>query len=156
MTEATKKANYTPEMVAKMVSVYGAAGVELTPEGEAKRQKAMESLATDLSRTVASIRSKLSFEKVYIPKVKATPKNSTTAKKSDTVTAIAECANDSTVNFESLENANRKVLDYIVDLQCQNLALENELFDTDEQLIADAAAVAAQAAEAAATDETAS
>ena len=126
MTEKAKKVNYTPEMVADMVTVYGAATDEST------RDAAMDSLATKYGKTVASIRSKLSFEGVYVAKAKPTAKGTNAVKKADMVTAIAEFANDDSLSFDSLENANRTVLNYVIDLQMANLALENELFAEQE------------------------
>ena len=131
MTEKAKKVNYTPEMVADMVTVYGAATDEFS------RDAAMDSLATKYGKTVASIRSKLSFEGVYQAKAKATPKGTNAVKKADMVTAIAEFANDDSLSFDSLENANRTVLNYVIDLQMANIALEAELFSLQDVPVED-------------------
>ena len=108
-----KKVNYPPEMVKTMLEVYGAA--ENTDEA---RQEAMEKLSEQFGRTVASIRAKLSFERVYIAKAKPEKSGGTRILKSDIVSLIAKNSGEKNAEFfESLAGANRAVLDYIVRVQ---------------------------------------
>jgi hypothetical protein len=132
-----KAPNYTAEIVADIIAVYQAAD-----DSDDARKAAMEESAAKHGRSVASIRSKLAFESVYIPLAKATPKGGSRVKKSDMVSDIAAnagLANDSF--FDSLEGANKAVLTYVAGLQVANFELESELFDTDEAIVAAAEAL---------------
>ncbi len=122
-----KTVNYTAENVAKMREVYCAA------DGEKERDAAIVTLATDLGKTVASIRSKLSFEGVYIAKAKPESKSTRTTK-ADLMADIADNAqHPNDAFFDSLSGANRDVLRWVIGLQTQIHDLENELFaEADE------------------------
>ena len=109
----SKQKNYSDAEVARMVEVYTAESVQT----QADREAAVEALHVELDRPIASIRSKLAHEGVYIAKPKPQPKGGRT-KKSDLVQRIADEAdmkNDSF--FDSLEGANKAVLEWIIDLQ---------------------------------------
>ena len=107
-----KKVNYTPENVVTMVELYTSADSDET------RQAAMETLSADLGKTVASIRSKLSHEGVYIAKAKAEKSGEKRILKSDLVDQIADNAGfENDEFFESLAGANKAVLEYILKLQ---------------------------------------
>jgi len=110
-----KKVNYTPENVVTMVELYTSADSDET------RQAAMETLSADLGKTVASIRSKLSHEGVYIAKAKAEKSGEKRILKSDLVDQIADNAGfENDEFFESLAGANKAVLEYILKLQNVN------------------------------------
>lgn len=116
----TKQVNYTAENVVQMTALYQAA------DSESTREIAIEQIAEGLGKTVASVRSKLSHEGIYIPKVKAEKTGTTRVTKSDLVQVIADFAgleNDSF--FDSLEGANKAVLAYVIGLQQDVLALES-------------------------------
>ena len=113
---ATKKVNYTPEVVKTMLEIYGAAGTE--PEQHEARQAAMEEIAEFAGKTVASVRAKLSAEGVYIKKPEVEKSVTTRVLKSDLVAQIADNADMKNPEFfESLAGANKAVLEYILDLQ---------------------------------------
>ena len=110
----SKVANYTPENVAVMREVYQAASTE------AERSDAMDTLAEMFGKTVASVRSKLSHEGVYIAKVKAEKSGTTRVLKSDKVDEISAFAGNANDQFfESLAGVNKGVLDYVLALQAE-------------------------------------
>jgi hypothetical protein len=144
----TKKAvNYSPENIVYMTGIYQAATTE------AERKAAMETIATELNKTVASVRSKLSFEQVYIPLV-ATPSKGKRVTKADLLAEIADTADhDNDQFFDSLSGANASVLRWIMELQAdieaqQALIAEPEMQAGIVALDAREAAEAAEAAEA--------
>jgi hypothetical protein len=127
-----KAPNYTADIVADIVAVYQAAA-----DTDADRQAAMAESAAKHGRSVASIRSKLAYEQVYIPLAKKESKGTNRVKKSDMVSDIAANAgkaNDSF--FDSLEGSNKGVLNYVLDLQTANFDLEAELF-AEQEIVAD-------------------
>lgn len=106
-----KAINYPAEVVQDMVAVYTAA------ESDAERAGALELLAEKHGRTVASIRSKLASEGVYIAKAK-TAKGSRRVKKEDILSEIAANAPEKHEGFfDSLAGANKAVLEFVRDLQ---------------------------------------
>lgn len=112
----TKKVeNYTAEMVTRMKAVYQAAD-----DSDEARQEAMEAIQEFTGKSLPSIRSKLATEGVYIAKAKPTPKGGNRVTKADLVNQIAdfEPAKPSGF-FDSIEGANKNVLEYVIALQVE-------------------------------------
>lgn len=102
-----KAANYTAEQTAKLVEAYTAA------ESQADRDAVVSSMATEMGKSVASIRAKLSREGVYVKK-EATRKDGTpVVKKDEFATAIGNILKLSEPDVDSLAKANRKALQTI-------------------------------------------
>lgn len=107
----SKTQNYTAEQVAEVREAYVAAGTH------EDRLAVVDQFAEKFGKTVASIRSKLAHEGVYIAKPKPESK-STRVKKSELVQQIADKADlDNDSFFDSLEGANKAVLEWIISLQ---------------------------------------
>ena len=105
MTEKT--VNYTDEMVARLHEVYdGEASEEVRTEQVAQ-------LSEELGKSLASIRAKLTREKVYVPKAKA-PAGKAGVLKSALVSVIAGKLGVPEDTVGSLEKANKSVLVLIV------------------------------------------
>ena len=104
-----KAVNYTPEQATKMVAEYKA-GVTV------------ESLATEMGRTVRSIVAKLSREKnadgsqVYVAKTYKTKTGETVIKKSELADKLTELADLTAEEADSLTKANKTALAKIVAL----------------------------------------
>jgi hypothetical protein len=98
MTAKTEKAvNYTPEQTTKMVADY-AAGVTV------------ETLATEMGKTVRSIIAKLSREGVYKAKEYKTKAGTVPVKKDETADEIGKLAGLSEGEIDSLTKANKTAL----------------------------------------------
>ena len=98
MTTATKKAvNYTDAQTAKMVADYVAGAT-------------VETIATELGKTVRSVVAKLSREKVYVAKVRTTKTGDVVVKKDATADAIAALLGLTEAEAESLTKANKTAL----------------------------------------------
>lgn len=103
-----KAVNYTPEMETRMESVYTAA---TSDEG---RKAAVMALASELGKTPASIRAKLSRMNVY-RKAERTDKTGAPVVKKDAVaTAIGEMLNLAEGDADSLAKANKGALKAIL------------------------------------------
>lgn len=95
--------NYTDEMVARLREVY-------KPEdSEAAREEQIENLATELDRTVRSIRAKLTREGLYVAKAKA-PAGKRVIRKDQLIMAIAAKLQVAEEELDSLSKANKAVL----------------------------------------------
>jgi len=101
----SKDTNYTDEVATAMVEAYQ------TCETQEARDQVVTDLAKNLNRNVASIRAKLVREGVYISKTVAkTP----AVTKADLVGQIADEVGVTADLFDSLEKANKNVLERIV------------------------------------------
>ena len=122
----TKKAeNYTPEMTATIINAYTSA------DSDESRKNTVAAMAEKFGKTVASVRMKLVREGVYV-KATATDKNcKEITKKGELVTKIANRCNVRPELFDSLEKANKAVLEAILnrlsELENNVLALEHTL-----------------------------
>ena len=103
-----KTPNYTDEMVKEMVSVYGAA------TDADSRSKAVAMLADKFGKSVASIRAKLTREKVYVKKVYKTKAGGNVVAKGEMVVEIAHLCDVAPELFDSLEKVNKSVLSTII------------------------------------------
>ena len=99
---AEKTVNYTPEQTAKIIADYQA-GV------------AVESIAQAMGKTVRSIVTKLSREKVYIAKSYVNKNGEKPVKKDVTADAIGAILRLSENDIESLTKANKSALKAIFD-----------------------------------------
>jgi hypothetical protein len=98
MTQETKT-NYTPEQTQALVEGYQA--------GET-----VEVLAANMGKTVRSVVAKLSREKVYVAKTRAT--GQARVRKAELVDQLAVACGVAPEVFESLEKANHDVLEALV------------------------------------------
>ena len=98
MTQETKT-NYTPEQTQALVAGYQA--------GET-----VEVLAANMGKTVRSVVAKLSREKVYVAKTRAT--GQARVRKAELVDQLAVACGVAPEVFESLEKANHDVLEALV------------------------------------------
>jgi molybdopterin converting factor small subunit len=98
MTQETKT-NYTQEQTQALVAGYQA--------GET-----VEVLAANMGKTVRSVVAKLSREKVYVAKTRAT--GQARVKKAELVDQLAAACGVAPEVFESLEKANHDVLEALV------------------------------------------
>ena len=101
---AAKTVNYTPEMTASLVEAYKANPTEAT----------VKEFAGTFNKTVKSIVAKLSKEGVYVKKEYKTKKGETPVSKATLVAVLAEKAGKSAEAFDSLEKANKAVLEALV------------------------------------------
>ena len=103
MTAKTAKpVNYTTEQTVKMVADYQA-GVTV------------ETIATELGKTVRSIVAKLSREKVYVAKTYTSKTGEAVIKKDTVADYIGEALGLSEADTESLTKANKTALKMIAD-----------------------------------------
>lgn len=116
----TKTVTYTPEMVSEMITTYKAA------TDEKSRYSAVKTLAEKFGMSVAAIRGKLVFEKVYIPKNK-TSKSTRTNKEQYAKNLAKIIGNEELTNsFKNLTvDALTSTINYIYDLKLAVEALEN-------------------------------
>lgn len=104
---AEKTVNYTDEMVARLKEVYDPSADEDT------RKAQITQLANELGRKEASIRAKLTYEKLYVPLEKA-PAGKAPVRKSALVTAIAEKMDVAEDVVGSLEKATKVTLEKVL------------------------------------------
>ena len=97
------KVNYTDEAVARLNEVYDG------NDTEDKRDAQVAQLAQELGKSAASIRVKLTRERLYVPKAKA-PAGKATIRKAQLVTAIAQLMNEDEDVIGSLEKATKVTL----------------------------------------------
>lgn len=126
MTTKQKTVNYTDAQVKKMTAIYQAAkdnypATATEDEKFALRNAAMKEIEAFTGKTIPSIRSKLGVIGIYEGKPE-TVKSSTGKRitKRDLVDTIADNGNQRNDKFfDSLEGANKTVLEYIISLQNQ-------------------------------------
>lgn len=99
-----KTVNYTAEQTAELVSAYESA------ETEAARQAVVETFAEKFNRKVASVRSKLVAEGVYVKAERKSKTGEAIVSKAQLVETIASNIGVASEAFESLEKANKAVL----------------------------------------------
>ena len=106
---ATSKAQtYTEDQVSKMVSDYTAV------ETDEARAEVVDTLAQEFGKSVASIRSKLVREGVYVKKARTTKDGSAVVSKADLVQQIADAIGEDVEVIESLEKATKVTLNKIL------------------------------------------
>ena len=101
---ADKTVNYTPEMTAELVEAYKA-----SPNDET-----VKAFADKFGKSVKSVVAKLSREKVYVAKEYKTKKGEKPVAKAELVAKLAAFAGKSEAEFDSLEKANKAVLEALV------------------------------------------
>lgn len=104
MTMTTKNPTYTDDQVSKMVEVYTDAS------NDTDRTEVVQTLAQEFSKSVASIRSKLVREGVYVAKTRVSKTGAPVINKADIVNQIADEIGVDAETFESLEKATKPVL----------------------------------------------
>ena len=98
-----KTPNYTEEMVARLHEVYDGNATEEV------RKAQVAQLAEELGRSAASVRAKLTREKIYVPLEKA-PTGKNTVRKAELVASIAEKIGMDVDAAGSLEKVTKAVL----------------------------------------------
>jgi len=109
MTDTAKSVNYSKVQLESLITAYTAE--ELT---DADRKDVMEKFAKEFGKTVNSIRSKLSREKVYIKPTKTTKAGGAITRKADIVATIAQMTDNDVETIASLEKATKLALEAIV------------------------------------------
>ena len=104
----TKAQTYTDDQVSKMVAEYTAV------ETDEARAEVVDSLADEFGKTVASIRSKLVREGVYVKKERTTKNGAPVVSKAELVAKIADAMGEDAEVFDSLEKATKVVLQKIL------------------------------------------
>lgn len=104
---ATKAENYSAEVTEKLLAAWGASD---------KSKTAVESLATAFGKTARSIVAKLSREKVYIKQAYVTKAGTVPVSKEELVATIAAFCGVRPDQLESLEKANKGVLQILQDV----------------------------------------
>lgn len=99
-----KQANFTTEQTAELVAAYGK--TESYEDGMA----VIKEFADDFGKSIPSIRQKLVREGVYRKKEYATKQGGKPESKADLVTRIAGAIGMAVENADSLEKANKTVL----------------------------------------------
>jgi hypothetical protein len=104
----TKKENYTALQVQQMKDAY------LAATNDAERKTAVETIAENMGRGVASIRAKLVNAKVYIKPEKTDKTGAPVMQKDAIVDEIATlCGVEDLETFDSLAKANKSVLNVL-------------------------------------------
>ncbi len=104
---ATKVENYSAEVTEKLLSAWGASD---------KSKAAVEALAATFGKTARSIVAKLSREKVYVKQAYVTKAGTVPVSKEEHVNAIAAFCGVRPDQLESLEKANKGVLQILQDV----------------------------------------
>ena len=102
-----KQVNYTDESVARLNEVYDG------NDTEANRDAQVAQLAEELGKSAASVRAKLTREKLYVPKTKA-PAGKATVSKAALVQAIADAIDEDVDVIGSLEKATKVTLNKVL------------------------------------------
>jgi hypothetical protein len=98
-----KVTNYSAEQVARLIAVYDPSATE------AERTDQIAQLADEVGKSAASVRAKLTYEGVYVPKAKI-PAGKNTIRKAELVQAIADKLEVDVDVIGSLEKATKNVL----------------------------------------------
>lgn len=107
-TTAKKPANYPAPMLAEIKTAYaGASDYD-------SRSEVIRKMALKFDKTVQSIRAKLTRENVYIPKEYKTKTGAKPARKSALVDSIAKLIGVESETLDSLEKANKTVLERLI------------------------------------------
>jgi len=119
MTTETKSVNYSTVQVDNLVSAYTMEGLS-----DADRKEVMEKFAKDFGKTVNSIRSKLSREKVYVKPAKISKSGSVIARKADLVEDLALMMQVDVSKIQSFEKGTKIALETVIGYIA---SIENEL-----------------------------
>ena len=98
-----KVTNYSDEQVARLIAVYDPSSTE------AERTDQIAQLADEVGKSAASVRAKLTYEGVYVPKAKV-PAGKNIVRKADLVQQIADQLDVDVDIIGSLEKATKNVL----------------------------------------------
>lgn len=104
----SKAQTYTEDQVSKMVSDYSAADTDQA------RAEVVDSLAEEFGKSVASIRSKLVREGVYVKKERTTKTGQPVVSKAELVQHIADAMGEDVEVIESLEKATKVTLQKVL------------------------------------------
>jgi len=127
---ATKIENYSAEVTEKLLSAWA---------GTDKSKTAVESLAVQFGKTARSIVAKLSREKVYVKQEYTTKAGTAPVSKEEMVGIIAAFCGVKADKLESLEKANKGVLQLLQDVLTKtahdhdNSAVDREESDEDKR-----------------------
>jgi len=119
MTATKKSVNYSTVQLENLITAYTEKGLSDTD-----RLAVMEKFGKEFGKTVNSIRSKLSREKVYIKPVKTTKSGGMIVRKAELVDAIAMQLGVESEDIASLEKATKTSLELVVK---KILQLEREI-----------------------------
>lgn len=117
MTE--KIVRYTPEQTAEMIKAYEAEPTRAT----------VEALAEKMGKSVKSVISKLSREKVYVKAEYVTKRGEKPVRKSELVEELAAFLGVASETLDSLEKASKPALQAIVDRIREDAQLIEKLAD---------------------------
>ena len=109
MTTKTESVNYSEVQLESLITAYTASDL-----GDSERLEVMEKFAKEFGKTVNSIRSKLSREKVYIKPAKTTKSGGLIVRKAELVEAIAMQLDVDADIVASLEKATKATLELIL------------------------------------------
>lgn len=98
-----KTVNYTPEMTARAVEMYE----EVINESEDVRAEMVKTIAAELGKTERSVRSKLSREKVYVPKKVVSKVTGETPAKKVELAATLRTVSGANINVENVAKMNK-------------------------------------------------
>jgi len=109
MTDTAKSVNYSKVQLESLITAYTVKGLSDTD-----RKEVMEKFAKEFGKTVNSIRSKLSREKVYIKPSKTTKSGGMIVRKAELVEAIAMQLGVESGVIGSMEKATKTSLELIL------------------------------------------
>lgn len=98
-----KTVNYTPEMTARAVEMYE----EVINESEDVRAAMVKTIAAELGKTERSVRSKLSREKVYVPKKVVSKVTGETPAKKVELAATLRTVSGANINVDNVAKMNK-------------------------------------------------
>jgi hypothetical protein len=99
-----KVVNYSPEAEARLKEVYGAS------ENDVERKSAVDALASELGKTPASVRAKLSRLEIYVKPERVAKNGDAIMKKDALVEEIAANLGEFSEDLPGLEKANKSTL----------------------------------------------
>jgi hypothetical protein len=124
---AKKVENYNAETTAHMIDIYQSAD-----DSDEARQEAMEAIQEFTGKSLPSIRSKLATEGVYIAKAKPVAKGGERITKATLVNKMADAEPSKPSGFfDSIEGANKNVIQYVLGLQSEIATRNFEELDGD-------------------------
>ncbi len=109
MTKSKIEVNYTPESVAKMVSIYQDADCDIT------RKEAVAFIADSLGKTTRSVIAKLSREQVYVKPTPVTKTGTAIVTKKELVHEISDKLELDFSDVASLGKASKAALEILRD-----------------------------------------
>jgi hypothetical protein len=120
---STKVENYSAEVTEKLLSAWGASD---------KSKTAVEELAKEFGKTARSIVAKLSREKVYVKQEYTTKAGTVPVSKEEIVAVIAAFCGVPADKLESLEKANKGVLQLLQDVLTKTAHMDDNQRAADE------------------------